>query len=364
MTNEQGAYKLSKKELKDINCELLKDNIKLITFSFRYNFFVKLFSLAWSFFFLVCLIRYSNIRTIHAFCTPAGALAYLLSLITGKRLVIDSYEPHAESMVENGTWSENSLKFKILFYLEKKMSERADSVIAATYGMRDYALDKYGVVFSKYYVKPACVDLSLFSYEQKKDPSLVEELGLRGKRVIVYAGKFGGIYLEKDAFDFFREAQLFYGDILKIVLLTGHKIEEVSKLCKGSEVDEKGLIVRFVPHHDVPRYMGLADIAFTPVKPVPTKRYCTPIKDGEYWALGLPIIITENISDDSDIIFKGGVGALIIPGDANSYRKALNHVEGIINLTSPEELYMKIRNLAEKYRSFSIAENIYKEVYN
>ena len=45
----------------------------------------------------------------------------------------------------------------------------------------------------------------------------------------------------------------------------------------------------------------------TPVKPVPTKRYCTPVKDGEYWALGLPVIITEGISDDSGIIRENGI---------------------------------------------------------
>lgn len=50
---------------------------------------------------------------------PAGALGYVLSKFTGSKLIIDSYEPHAESMVENGTWKKSSLKFKILFWLEK-----------------------------------------------------------------------------------------------------------------------------------------------------------------------------------------------------------------------------------------------------
>ena len=34
-------------------------------------------------------------------CMTAGSLGYILSKTSGKNLVIDSYEPHAEAMVEN-----------------------------------------------------------------------------------------------------------------------------------------------------------------------------------------------------------------------------------------------------------------------
>ena len=63
---------------------------------------------------LYFLILRQNISTIHCWATPAGSAGYILSLLTGRRLIIDSYEPHAEAMIENGTWQVSSFAFKLL----------------------------------------------------------------------------------------------------------------------------------------------------------------------------------------------------------------------------------------------------------
>ena len=119
----------------------------------------------------------------------------------------------------------------------------------------------------------------------------------------------------------------------------------------------------FVPHSQIPKYMGLADFAICPVKPVPTKKYCSPIKDGEYWALGLPVVITKNISIDSDIISANNAGAVIEILNEDGYADAVKKIESIISSSSRAEVYAKIRPLAEKYRNFSIAEEVYKAIY-
>ena len=125
---------------------------------------------------LIRIIKKEKIRTIHAFCTPAGGIAYLLSKFTGAELIIDSYEPHAESMVENGTWKKNGAAYKILFFLEKKQTQRAKALIATTAGMKQYALEKYRVEVQNFFVKPACVDPEKF-FPSEKDPTLLKELG-------------------------------------------------------------------------------------------------------------------------------------------------------------------------------------------
>ena len=89
--------------------------------------------------YLANFIRENDIQTIHAWCTPAGAIGYLLHKKTNIRLVIDSFEPHAESMVENGTWKPNSPAFKILWRLERKQANAADHLIGLTIGMEGYS---------------------------------------------------------------------------------------------------------------------------------------------------------------------------------------------------------------------------------
>ncbi len=302
------------------------------------------------------LIITKRIDIIHCWCTPAGAVGYVLSVLTRRRLILDSYEPHAESMVENGTWKRNSIAFKLLFWLEQKQTARAVSIIAATAAMKKYAEDRYGVLIKRFFVKPACVDLSLFN-DDENIGSLPE---LTNKLVCVYAGKFGGIYLMDEVFDFIKAAIDYWGNTFCFLILTNHTETEILACCNRAGVDRKYVVVRFVPHNEVPKYMSQASFAITPVKPVPSKRFCTPIKDGEYWALGLPVVIPQNISDDSDIIANHAIGAVLESFTRIEYEKAIAKIDKLLN---EPDLKYRIREVARKYRSFSIAEAVYEKVY-
>lgn len=309
------------------------------------------------------LIREHRVDTIHAWCTPAGMLGHFLSVLTGKPLVIDSYEPHAEAMVENGTWKRSGLAFRLLFWSERAQSRRASVLIAAAEGMQQYAVAKYGVVGKVFHVKPACVDLDRFSFADRKDPILLKEFSLESKLVGVYAGKFGGIYLDKEVFAFIRVARERWGDEFHMLLLTSHTAAELMPFIESEGLSADMFTIRFVPHAEVPRYMGLGDLAITPVRSVPTKRYCTPIKDGEYWALGLPVVITPDISDDSRIIAERGIGAVLAGLDDEHYRIALARIDRMLQEHDRCALYDLIRPVAEEFRNFNKAKAIYQSIY-
>lgn len=337
----------------------------LLVHAFRYvPFGVRAFGMIadvlWS---CLKLIRGHAIDTIHAWCTPAGMLGHILSLLTGRPLIIDSYEPHAEAMVENGTWSRRGLAFRLLFWSERAQSRRARVLIAAAEGMKDYAAMKYGVVNGPIHVKPACVDLERFSFSDRKDPVLLKELGLEGKLVGVYAGKFGGIYLDQEVFALIRVARERWGERFHVLLLTSHTPAELSAYMDREGLPQEMFTVRFVPHAEVPRYMGLGDLAITPVRSVPTKRYCTPIKDGEYWALGLPVIITPDISDDSRIIAERGIGAVLTGLDDEHYKVALTRIDHLLQEHDRRALYDRIRPVAEEFRNYDRAKAIYQSIY-
>lgn len=312
---------------------------------------------------LYLFCRTKKIKVIHIWCTPPGIIGYFLSILTGAELIIDSYEPHAEAMVENGSWKRNGIKHRVLFFFEKLMSRRAKVIISATRGMRDYAQLKYGVSFDQFFVKPACVDLGLFDLQRRKNVQLAQMLGLNEKIVMVYAGKFGGIYLDKEIFDLIKIFYDFYGDRFRFLLLTSHNKKEIEGFRAAVGLPSEIVVLRFVRHSEIPDYMGLADFAITPVRPVPTKLYCTPVKDGEYWALGLPIIITKDISDDSAIIKNEKIGVVLETLDQTGYRSALNQIDALLG-TDRTELRKKIRAVAVKYRSFDIADKIYSQLYH
>jgi glycosyltransferase involved in cell wall biosynthesis len=360
VTAEQQKIALSEKELNDVNLDFVKKNMQLIAQPYKRFGLKKIIGSIGQIWKLYRVIRNEKIRTIHAFCTPAGSIAWLLSKISGAALIIDSYEPHAEAMVENGTWKKNGFAFKVLFNLEKRQSRRATALIATTEGMKKYAEEKYGVKASSFFVKPACVNLQKFS-PSEKNIQLLKELDLENKIVCVYAGKLGGIYLKDEVFDFIRASYDYWGDKFRFLMLTNASKEEIEAEVIRTNLPGNIIISRFVFHHEVPNYLSLGDFALNPVKPVPTKRYCTSIKDGEYWAMGLPVVISPEISDDSAIINAENAGVVMNFSDRQQYILAIKRLEEL--LIQGQSLQLKIRGIGEKYRSYSIAKKIYSTIY-
>lgn len=360
LTLEKDKRAFEKVRREEINDKLNREGIYWLPFAYK-PFGLSAFTLWIGVFVKLCsLIIRVRISTIHSWCTPPGAIGYFLSILLNRKLILDSYEPHAETMVENGTWKRKSFAFKLLFWLERKQTERASCIISATEGMHEYAKRKYFVEIENFFVKPACVDMTLFNEKVMDDQTLRSHLALEDKIVCVYAGKFGGIYLEDEIFNFIKVALSYWGNTFRFLILTNHSNEEIAEYCKRTGIDMSSIVMKFVPHNEIPRYMGLADFALTPVKPIPTKRYCTPIKNGEYWALGLPIVISPNISDDSEIIEKNNIGAVLKAFNYDEYQNAVLKID---TLLKEPGLRSKIINVAKRYRSYEIAEQVYKKIY-
>lgn len=341
--------------------ELLKENI--VWLRFRHKPFAFSSVLSWFGIILrLAVVDYrKKISTVHCWGTPAGAIGYFLSKIKQTRLIVDSYEPHAEAMVENGTWQRSSLSFRILFRLEARQTRRADVIIATTSGMREYALQNFGLTIANFFVKPACVATDTFAQTQRKNFELVERYNLKDKLVGVYAGKLGGIYLKAEVFEMLKCAYDYWGERFRALLLVDLPREEIESLCNAANLPTHVVISTSVPFAQIPVWLGLADFALTPVKPVPTKRFCTPIKDGEYWASGLPVIIPAGISDDADIIENNNIGYVLHHLNSKEYTEAMHHIDGL--LKKPSELATKIKSIAEEFRGFRIADEVYRKVY-
>jgi glycosyltransferase involved in cell wall biosynthesis len=352
LTPPLAGYEL---KFKEVQKELSVKGITLI--DYRYDTFgVRMF---FRFIYitlgLLRLIYSKKIDTIHAWCTPAGGLGYILSVLTGKKLVLDSFEPHAEAMAEGGNWSKKGFRYKVLFTLERLQLKRASEVICAAPGMPEYSQQVYGILKNRYFIKPACVDLQLFNLLVGIKP--ISELK---NNVCVYAGKFGGLYLESEVFDFFKIAYDYWNYDFSVLLLTSHSDKEIKEYCRAAELPPEVIHKKLVDHKDVPFYMEQGHFGICPNIPVPSKKYGSPVKNGEYWAMGLPVVITKDISEDSDIISRHNAGYVLQSLDEQEYHRAVQKIDALIREPGHRE---RIRQLAVQYRNYSIAEGVYREIY-
>lgn len=361
VTSEQEHLALTTEEIKKINESWKEKNMAFFPLPYERFGWRKMIDTALHVRQLARLTKKEKIKVLHSFCTPAGGIAVLVNKLTGLPIIADSYEPHAEVMVENGTWKKNSLSFKILQRLEKALTKKAVQFIGTTSAMKEYAQSRFHTDINHLFVKPACVNFSEFS-PGEKDVELVKKYGLENKIVAVYAGKLGGIYLKEELFDFIKTCNEFWGDGFRFFMITNASNDEIGEQIKRTGLPREVVISKFCFHHEVSKHLSLGDFGINPVKPGPTRRYCTSIKDGEYWAKGLPVVITKNISDDSDIISQNEIGVVLDELDNENYKKAVCKIDNMLK-ADRKALQTKIFDIAKKHRDYSIAQNIYSSIY-
>lgn len=363
VTQEKERWFKTADGQKEIAALQQQTGITLVPFAYKKFGLLKLMAAFAEFVKLWWLIISKRVAFIHAFCTPAGSQGYILSLLTGRKLIIDSYEPHAEAMVENGAWSSSGFAFRMLWWLEKKQSARASYCIAVASGMDHYAKEKYKVELKNWGIRPTCTDLDVFKFKEQDRERIRKELGWEEKIVCVYVGKFGGIYLDREVFEFFKVAVDYWGDRFRVLLVSDIAVADIQQWCEKVAIDPAIIHQVSVPHTEVPGLLSAGDFGITPVKPVPTKRYCSPIKDGEYWSIGLPVVIPAGISDDADIINENNAGYVLQQLSADEYLRAIKKIELLMN-EPKDALRLRIRALAERYRDFSTAEQQYMNIYS
>lgn len=242
---------------------------------------------------------------------PAGGYVAILNQWTGVPFVVDSLEPHSEYMVESGTWSRLGVKYFVQRVFERMAIRRASALlpVSTEYMKR---MVKEGVPHDKLSHLPCVVDVARFEYKPEARNRVRAELGLRDEDIVgIYAGKYGGLYYDEEAFKLYQALFRIVGSALFLILLTetDQNIVMNRVLQFGLPLDR--IRVLRVSHAEVPAYLSAADFGISTIKSVPAMRYCSAIKHGEYWAADLPIVSTLAFGDDAEIIRSRDGGVVV-----------------------------------------------------
>jgi glycosyltransferase involved in cell wall biosynthesis len=310
-----------------------------------------------SIFFLARVLRRERTDLLIAKASIAGSLADLLNRLVGVPYTVESFEPHSIYMLECGVWKKWSLRFLFSRWMENCQVRRAKYVLTVTHNHRDDLLAE-GVEPHRVKVIPSITDLSTFRYDAPEGYAVREALGISlDAKVGIYVGKFGGLYYDHEAFEIFARAIGRFPDMHIIVLSpSDHEVIRHKALAAG--IPGERIHVRTAMHVEVPLYLSAADMAFSTIKPAPIKRYQCPIKNGEYWACGLPILMTDEVSDDH-VMMRQGIGGAVYKHDLSDLDHALDRIAAILEDPQHKE---KMRDLARRYRSIDIARQVYREI--
>lgn len=288
----------------------------------------------------------------------AGAIGYLATWRWKVPFVVESFEPHGISMVESGVWSFADPRYWIEAFFENRQKQRAKAIVTVSNHYREKLIDE-GLTPENVFCVPCCVSLADFSFNASKREKIRLELQIAAAtRVGIYVGKFGGIYYEKESFDLYRQAFNYFTDF-HLIILTADDHETVAQGLRSRNIDLSKVTIRKAPHLEVGHYLSASDFAFCTIKPVPSRLYCSPIKNGEYWANGLPVLVENGIGDDSEIISNEGGGVII---DMSSPYHAFSRLEDMLKL-GRVPLTIEISGLAKRHRSMDLVKASYREIF-
>ncbi|WP_299819403.1 glycosyltransferase [uncultured Pontibacter sp.] len=287
-----------------------------------------------------------KVNMLFAHGAPSGALAYKVWKSTKLPYYVTLFEPHAAYMLDSGIWNRYGLKFIFQKYWEAKQKKTAAGLIPVTYNYAKQLIGE-GVPATRMYVAPCAVDFDTFSFNEQQRNRVREVLKWQEKFIGIYVGKYGGLYLEQEAFKIYEECFRLIPSF-RLIILTPQPKEEIYTWLSAQSINSDSVFVGQVPHKEVPAWLSAADLAFATYKAGQSKAALSPVKIGEYWANGLPVLLTEGVGDDSDIIKREGGGALFNLKQKGSVEKAITQV---VNIIKDPQHRQEIPKLALKYRS-------------
>lgn len=273
----------------------------------------------------------------------AGNLAYLVHRKNKLPFIVESFEPHADYMHDGGVWGKKSIKYGIQKKLESKQKKYAKGLVTVSSHYKN-KLDLEGV--KNVFVARCPVHYSFFdNLNIEKDRKNVTG---------IYVGKFGDIYYREEVIPLFESCYQYF-DNFRLIIATPQNDDFIHRLRKEFPLAE----INSFEHKEIPNLLAQASFGFATIRQSKIRKYCSPIKVGEYWALGLPVLLTKDVGDDADILKRTELGAVFDIKNQESVQKALNKIEALIDDSSVK---IKIQELVYKYRSINDLSNAYNQI--
>ena len=93
------------------------------------------------------------------------------------------------------------------------------------------------------------------------------------------------------------------------LLVVTRTAEEASRFF-AAKFDAGSFAVISAEHNDVPALLNAADLGLLLLKEAPNIRTSSPVKFAEYVNCGLPVLISRNVGDYSDLVTNTGIGSV------------------------------------------------------
>lgn len=276
------------------------------------------------------------------FLGPAALLIILLKdILTGKKIIIHARRHHSADIaiglkkiykrisvifdIEGELSAEyqygmnqrgvdiHSKKFRrYIEHINRKEKEcilKSDYVLCQSEAFKEHIIAKHNLKNTKIDAFPTCADSTKFYFDDKRRLEIREQLGLEDKFALLYAGNMNTYQMFPDMLSIFKAIK---GIEKKahFLVLTNQK-EKALEYIMDSQLLQSDYTLLTVEHDLMPHYLAAADLGFLLREKHLLNKVANPGKFTEYVMCGLPVMMTDEIGDYSEIMKTQELGIVV-----------------------------------------------------
>ena len=271
------------------------------------------------------------------------------------KLVYHNEGFYPDEQVDGGVWGQGSLAHRMTRWLERCLYGRSDGIIVLSEPARARVLGLPAVKRrgTPVIVVPSCVDLARFPARRPEPWAPGQTLRL------VYVGSIGGRYRLDQIAEFASVARRRSGR-MHLRVLTHAAPEEVAAVLRRQGLGADEWSVAAVSAEAVADELSRQHAGLFLLVRGPSEGGYSPTKVGEYWACGLPVAASANLSDLERLVREEKTGVIVDDPSTVSYERA---VDDLLALLVDPDLAWRCRKAAERHYALDTACSRQLELY-
>ncbi len=278
---------------------------------------------------------------VHARTYLGGLVGLFLAPLIGAKFVYHNEGFYPDEQVDGGILAKDSRMHRAANRLENLMCSRADGIIALSFRAKAIieTIPKVSRKKTPVIVVPSCVDLERFKFPATKPKFSEDEVKL------VYTGSVGDRYI-LDKMGAFVAAAKKTDPKVKLQIYSKADTGLITTMLDAGGLKREVWTLNAVAYNEMPSYLVNHQAGLFFLTQGISEHACSPTKIGEYWAVGLPVITTPNVSDTDEIIRRERVGVIIEEHKEEFYLKAYAELQ---QLLKDPGLSLRCRRAAENH---------------
>lgn len=265
-----------------------------------------------------------------------GIMAALAARLTASPWLYHNEGFYPDEQVDGGVWRRGSLPHRLACAIERRLYQAAHGHIVLSHRAARDVLSRFPSA-KPLVVAPSAVNLKHFVPRISARPA--------GPLRLIYIGSVGARYVLDEGARFVRTG-LDMGVDVHLRVLSQSDPLLIRTMLQAGGLSESHYSVGYVPHEEIPLALTQSDAGLFFLRQGLSEHGCSPTKVGEYWAAGLPVVTSPNVSDLDAIISEDNVGAVVQAGNAESM---IGGWKQLLRLIQDPETPMRARGSAERH---------------